>query len=103
MNIKPHDLGIVSGDEESKIKFILLENGTLLYGKCEWHKDLAMAAKVGENAKVIGAGVVPENIAEASIEDNVWGEWKSTGYGVVTSLALRKDIQKALMEASKVS
>jgi hypothetical protein len=96
MNIQPRNLGIVSGDEHSKVKFILLEDGMLLYGKCQWHKDLEVAAKFGDPIKVIGAGVVPENIQGVSIEDNAWGDWKSTGYEVVTPTEFREPVRNAL-------
>ena len=94
MNIQIKNLGQVSGEETSKIKFILLEDGTLLYGKCQWHKDLATAAGIGEEVKVVGAGVVPDNME--ALDDDAWGEWKSTGYSVITPLEFRESICKAL-------
>lgn len=101
MNIIVRSLGSVSGDGNSKIKFILLEDGTLLYGKCQWHKDLAVAAGIDEAVKVVGAGVIPANLMEAGIKDDVWGNWKSTGYGVLTPETLREEIAAALVSCKK--
>jgi len=97
MNITVKNLGQVSGDHTSLTKFLLFENGILLCGICQWHKDLAVAANVDEKVKVVGAGVVPVNIREASIEDDVWGGWKSTGYGITTPPELREGIREALI------
>ena len=98
MNIIVKNLGSVSGDKSSPIKFILLEDGTLLFGNCTWHKDLGIAAHVDDTLHVIGAGVVPENISKAGIEDKAsWGDWRSTGYGTVTPIELRESIRRALL------
>jgi hypothetical protein len=95
MNIRVKNLGEISGDQDSKVKFILFEDGTLLFGKCQWHKDLATAAKVDETMKVVGAGVVSSNIEDTS--DEAWGGWKSTGYGIVTPIEIRQTIRNALI------
>lgn len=99
MDIQVQNSGVVSGDAASKVKFILLEDGRLLYGKCQWHKDLAKDVCIDESMKVLGAGVFPDNIQEVSIEEDVWGGWKSTGYNVVTPLELRQSIRNALCSA----
>jgi hypothetical protein len=94
MNITLKDLGQVSDGE--KRKFILVEDGRLLYGICKWHKDLGNAEAIGD-LKVVGAGVIPLSLKYASDEE--WGDWQSTGYGIVTPEELRNPIKEALSVA----
>ncbi len=86
--------------EESKVKFVFLENETLLFGKCMYHKDLMEAYFKDEEEKyaimVIGAGVLPHDV-HVPVDDDSWGEWRSSGYGVVTSIHLRPVIQEAFI------
>ena len=100
MNIEIRNLGAVSEDEKSKAKFILLESGVLLFGRVQWHKDLALAAGIDEQIKIIGAGVVPESVKDVELQDEAWGGWKSTGYDVITPVELRTDIRNALVESA---
>ncbi len=38
------------------------------------------------------AGVIPKNINKISVKDvQVWGEWKPTGFSVVTSQEMREN------------
>lgn len=97
MTITLHNLGDVSGDETSKVKFILLDDGMLLYGKAKWHKDLADEVDLSKDTHVVGAGVVPENIRDTS--DEAWGYWKSTGYNIVTPPEAQKEIMDAFLSA----
>jgi hypothetical protein len=94
MNITLVNLREVS--EGEKIKFILLEDGRLLYGTCKWHKDLGESGNIG-SCKVVGAGVIPSHIPTADDED--WGNWQSTGYEVITPTDLRESIKEALSSA----
>jgi hypothetical protein len=98
MDIRVEKLEQVAGDENSKVKFILLEDGRLLCGKCQWHKDLALAAGLDDSIKIIGAGVMPANPQDTN--DNVWGGWKSSGYDIVTPVELREEIRTALISFS---
>ncbi len=101
MIINIHNLKLVSGDETSKIKFVLFEDGTLLFGKCKWHIDLVETFKnIDSNLNVLGAGVVPKDIEEVGLENEYWGNWESTGYKVVTSDSLRSVIREALLPFS---
>lgn len=101
MIINVHNLKIVSGDEASKIKFVLLEDGTLLFGKCKWHKDLVETYRgVDPALKVLGAGVVPKDIENVGLESEYWGNWESTGYKVVTTEILRSSVRKSLLPFS---
>lgn len=97
MNIILRNLGNISGDDASKIKFILLDDGTLLYGRVEWHKDLVSAAELGQDIRVVGAGVVPRDVHDT--RDESWGNWKSTGYNVVTPVELQKEIMNVFVSA----
>jgi hypothetical protein len=82
-------------------KFILLEDGRLLYGMCRYHKDLSTVYFSNQEEdgtlKVIGAGIVPEDV-RTDIEDSAWGGWESTGYDVVTPLYMRTMIQEAFID-----
>lgn len=101
MNIYVNNLNIVSGDSTSKIKFILLEDGTLLFGKCKWHKDLVESTQgVNSTLKVIAAGVIPNDIVNVDLESEYWGGWESTGYKVVTPEVLRNTIRESLLTFS---
>lgn len=101
MTISVHNLNVVSGDDNSKIKFILFEDGVLLFGKCKWHRDLAeVVPDIVSNLKVLGAGVVPKNIEKVNLENEFWGDWESTGYKVVTVDSLRSTVREALLPFS---
>ncbi len=102
LNIVIQNLGSISKVAEHKVKFILLDNGVLLFGKVEWHKDL-MDAFVGDKANriVIAAGSLPENVGTADLGDDAWGGWKSTGYKVLTPLEYRDKIHAALLPYNK--
>lgn len=95
MQITITNLGRLSDDEKAQVKFILTEEGDLLYGKCLWHKDLGAHSKLSPDVQIIGAGVVPDDMETCSIDDNEWGDWKSTGYGVTTPQELRFPIKEA--------
>ncbi len=96
INVK--NLGRISSIAEHKVKFILLDNGVLLFGKVEWHKDL-MDNYLGDesNIIVIAAGSIPTDIETADLEDSDWGGWKSTGYKVLTPPEYRAQIRDALL------
>lgn len=98
MKITVTNLGVLSPDEKAQVKFILTEEGNLLYGKCLWHKDLSLKAKLLPDTKIIGAGIAPDDLETCSIEGNEWGEWKSTGYGLVTPQELRFPIKEAFFD-----
>jgi hypothetical protein len=102
MNIVVKNLGIISSDKESVVKFILTDSGILLLGKCLWHKDL-VAIFFGEecNFTIIGAGVVPEDIHTASLDKVLWGNWRSNGYNIVTEESYRELIRAALIPFEK--
>lgn len=100
MQITITDLGTLSEDEKAKNKFILTEDGVLLFGKCLQHKDLSSYAKLPVATKIIGAGVVPDDMETCSIDDSEWGEWKSTGYGVRTPPELKFPIKEAFFSYS---
>lgn len=91
----------ISDTEDSKVKFIFLEDETLLFGKCMYHKDLMEAFFKDEEEKyaiaIIGAGIVPHDIHVPIDDYDSWGEWKSNGYGVITPLPLRPVIQEAFI------
>lgn len=95
MQITVINLGTLSDDERAKVKFILTEEGTLFYGKCLWHKDLSIYAKLLPTLQIIAAGVVPDYVETCSIDDNEWGDWKSTGYGIITPPELMFPIKEA--------
>jgi hypothetical protein len=92
------NLGSISENSAHKTKFILLDDGVLLFGKVEWHKDLA--ANYTRNASevsVVAAGTVPNDIAAADLSEESWGGWKSTGYDVRTPIEFRESIRTALL------
>ena len=100
MKITITNIGTLSEDEKAKNKFILTEEGLLLYGKCLQHKDLSVYVKLSPTTKIIGAGVVPDDMETCSIDDAEWGGWKSTGYGVRTPNELKFPIKEALFSHS---
>lgn len=105
MTISVIELPPLSHDEKARTKFILLPDGTLLFGRCMYHKDLYGAFCHGDEKKeqdaiVLGAGTVPDDMS-ISLDDEKWGGWKSTGYNVVTPLYLRENIRKAFIEYQK--
>lgn len=91
--------------EGSQVKFILLTDGRLLYGRCMYHKDLANAFFDSEEERntlvVVGAGIVPENRVAQIEDEEAWGYWKSTGYKVVTEEKLREKIREAFILYNK--
>lgn len=72
MQITITNLGVLSEDEKAKNKFILTEDGLLLYGKCLQHRDLSTHAKLPPATKIVGAGVIPNDMEMCSIDDNEW-------------------------------
>jgi hypothetical protein len=106
MIISVTKLASSSEDEKARSKFILLEDGTLLFGRCMYHKDLYSAfcnddTKKEQEVIVLAAGTVPDDV-NISLEDERWGGWKSTGYNVITPLYLRKSIQDAFISFLQV-
>ena len=93
------NLGPISGVPTHPIKFILLEDGTLLFGKVEFHKDLMRAHLNGrlDSPVVIAAGSVPEDIEACGLDVGDWGGWKSTGFDVRTPVAYRSAVRDALL------
>jgi hypothetical protein len=105
LDIKIIHLSDIFTCEGSQVKFILLADGRLLYGRCMYHKDLAVAFFDNEEERnmltVIGAGVVPEDPATQIEDEEAWGYWKSTGYKVVTEEMLREKIREAFIVYNK--
>ena len=101
MQITVINLGTLLDDEKAQVKFLLTEEGDLLYGKCLWHKDLSAHIKLSPNVQIIAAGIVPDNMETCSINDNEWGNWKSSGYGVTTPQELRFPIKEAFFLRSQ--
>ncbi len=100
MQIVVNNLGVLSDDERARVKFILTEEGNLLYGKCLQHRDLSAHVKLSPTIRIIGAGVVPDDMETCSIDDNEWGDWKSTGYGITTPPELKFPIKEAFFSHS---
>ncbi len=97
MNIVVKSLGAISDDENSFVKFILLEENILIFGKCLWHKDLIVALYGKEvDALVIAAGILPKDVSKVPLDDEYWGQWRSSGYGVVTPKEYRAVIQDVM-------
>ena len=97
MNITVKSLGVVSGDENGFVKFVLLEDDVLVFGKCIWHRELVIAFYGKEvDVTVIAAGVLPKDVSKAPLDESYWGEWKSSGYDVVTPPQYREVIKIAL-------
>lgn len=97
MNIIVKSLGVVSGEENGFVKFVLLEENILVFGKCLWHKDLIVALYGKEvDVMLIAAGVVPKDVSKVPLDEAYWGEWKSSGYNIVTPEEYKVTIQKAL-------
>jgi hypothetical protein len=97
-NIVAHNLGRISHDDAHKVKFILLNNGVLLFGKVEWHKDLMNSYTDHQtNVSVVAAGTIPQHIAAVDLSEENWGGWKSTGYGVLTPDEYRESIRNVLL------
>ncbi len=98
MTISVKSLGIVSGDEHGVVKFVLLEEDILVFGKCVWHKDLVIAFYGEEvNVTVLAAGVLPKDVSKVPLDDSYWGEWRSSGYNVITPPEYRNTIKEALL------
>ncbi len=97
--ISARSLGRISDSPADPIKFILLDDGLLLFGKAQWHKDLMRAhlAERGAPRDVVAAGTVPSDIAARGLDDEDWGGWKSTGFGVRTPIEYRAAIREALL------
>lgn len=95
------NLGTISNTAEHKVKFILLENGVLLFGKVEWHKDLMNSYTGEKSSNVVAAGSIPEFIDATDLSEMAWGGWKSTGYNVLTPLDYRVRIMEALLPYKK--
>ena len=92
------NLGRISDDSSHKIKFVLFNNGVLLFGKVEWHKDLVNSyAAANPDLMVIAAGTVPRDIDIVDLSDENWGGWKSTGYKVHTPPEYRERIRNTLL------
>ena len=87
--------------EGSQVKFILIADGRLLYGRCMYHRDLSDAFFDNEEERntltVIGAGIVPEKRTTQIKDEEAWGYWKSMGYKVVTEETLREKIREAFI------
>lgn len=89
-----YNLGILSVDEGAKEKFVLLEDGALLFGQVMYHKDLVYYYCGEEKMKVLAAGTLPDK----NLEDmDSWG-WKSTGYEVTTEEKLKPVIVREIIE-----
>ena len=100
MQITVTNVGTLSDDEKARNKFILTEDGLLLFGKCLQHKDLALHAKLLPTIKIVGAGLVPDDMETCSLDDDEWGDWKSVGYGVRTPPELKFPIKEAFFSYS---
>ncbi len=88
------DLGVLSTDRAALEKFILTDDGTLLFGTVLYHKELTLNYYKTGNVKVTAAGTIPEtNLFDL----DRWG-WKSSGYGVVTEPELRPKIAELIIE-----
>jgi hypothetical protein len=96
-NLIIKNIGIISQDKSSLVKFVLSEKNVLLFGRCLWHKDL-VCTFYGDDVKirVIAAGVVPKDVKNSTLIDEEWGAWKSSGYEVVTPEEYRGIIKDAL-------
>lgn len=98
MTISVKSLGVVSGEENGVVKFVLLEEDILVFGKCVWHKELVVAFYGKEiDVTVVAAGVLPKDVSKASLDDSYWGAWRSSGYDVVTPPEYRNTIKEALL------
>lgn len=86
-------LGVLSNEKSAREKFILLEDGTLLFGRVLYHKDLAKEYVGRENVRVVAAGTLPQEEVEV-IEG--WG-WKSTGYHIETKEEMKTTIVRAIL------
>lgn len=98
MNILVKSLGVISQDENSFVKFILLTDNVLVFGRCVWHRDLVIAL-YGKDAHVtvIAAGVLPKDVSKAPLDEAYWGDWKSSGYEVVTPPEYRTTIKSVMI------
>lgn len=98
MNIEVKSLGVISDEENGFVKFVLLEENILVFGKCLWHKDLVVAF-YGKEVEVIvtAAGILPKDVSKVPLDDEYWGEWKSSGYDIVTPPQYRNTIKEALL------
>ncbi len=101
MHITPIPIVIKESGKNIYHKFILLETGELLYGMCLYHKQLAdtYTEMTGIDIQsIIGAGIIPTDVATPTEDTDAWGLWKSTGYKVVTPLYLRSEIRDTFMD-----
>lgn len=97
MNISVKSLGIVSGEEGGYVKFVLLPDQVLVFGRCIWHKDLVIAFYGKEvDVAIVGAGILPKNVSSVPLDDEYWGEWKSSGYEIITPPEYRGLIRSVL-------
>jgi hypothetical protein len=97
MDITVKSLGVISDDEHSFVKFVLLEENILVFGKCLWHKDLVLAFYGhDDNVEIIAAGVLPKDVSKVPLDGKYWGDWRSSGYEVTTPPEYRSTIQKVL-------
>jgi hypothetical protein len=98
MDITIKNLGVISDEEGSFVKFVLLEEKILAFGKCLWHKDLIIAL-YGQDTSVsiTAAGILPKDVSKTPLDDEYWGQWRSNGYDVITPPEYRSLIQKALL------
>ena len=96
MHITPIPIVIAKSDKNIYHKFILLETGELLYGMCLYHKQLADAYTEMTGIvlhSIIGAGIIPTDVTTPIEDTRAWGEWKSTGYNVITPQHIRSEIR----------
>ena len=101
MKIQVIKIPEVSDSEDRKRKFIVLEDGRLLFGMCVYHKDLSsyfFRKKEKKDHCVVGAGVVPDDPSTSCDDILAWGKWVSTGYAVTTPPLLREEIRTALID-----
>ncbi len=90
-------LGVITGDEGGIVKFLLLEEGTLIFGKCFWHKDLVIAFYGKEvDVAIIAAGVLPKDVSKVSLDEDSWGGWLSNGYNIITPPGYRRVIKEVI-------
>jgi hypothetical protein len=87
-------LGVLSTEIAAREKFILADDGTLLFGRVLYHKELALYQFGRDDIRVVAAGVIPDgNVSDLES----WG-WKSTGYGIITDQELRPNIVNKILK-----
>jgi hypothetical protein len=86
-------------EEANVVKFVLLEDGTLLFGLCRFHKDLVDSYyPTGGHPNIVGAGTIPRSLSLVPVEDmKEWGNWHSTGFKVTVEEKDRAQILKSLL------